>query len=80
MKSLRILAVVSIIAAVSGCASMVPPPGSDDALCQQARGERLRGDPAWSATLDRISSLQTAWYCQNYLMAWDMGDNPGGGP
>lgn len=79
MKTTRILAAAAALAALAGCAGLAPPaPTSDAALCTQARAERLRGDPAWIATVERMRSLYDAWYCVNYLMPWDSGENPGG--
>lgn len=79
MNTSRVLAATLAAAALGGCAGMAPPgPSSDAALCAQARAERMRGDPGWVATLQRMNSLYESWYCLNYSMAWDRGENPGG--
>ncbi len=71
--------VIAISAALQACASVAPPaPGSDEALCAQARVQRMNGDPAWSLTLDRIVDRHAAWYCLNYQMASDEGFIQGG--
>lgn len=53
-------------------------PSADDRLCAEARWQNQKGDPAWTATLDRIQDRQTAWYCLNYLIAGDNGFIQGG--
>ena len=79
MKRGCLFTVIAISVALQGCASVAPPaPGSDEALCAQARAQRMNGDPAWSLTLDRIGDLHTAWYCLNYQMASDEGFIQGG--
>ena len=79
MNTIRMTAAAAIFGILGGCAGMPGySQGSDLALCDQARAQRMMGDPAWVATLDRIGNLHAAWYCQNYPMAWDRGD-PGGG-
>ena len=79
MKRGYLVTVIAISAALQGCASVAPPaPGSDAALCAQARMQRMNGDPAWSQTLDRIGDRHTAWYCLNYQMAGDEGFIQGG--
>jgi len=66
-------------AALQGCASLAPPaPGSDAALCAQARAQRMQGDQNWTETVNRIGDRHTAWYCVNYEMANDMGFIQGG--
>jgi alkylation response protein AidB-like acyl-CoA dehydrogenase len=74
-----LFAVLAICAGLQGCAGVgAPAPGSDAALCAQARAERMRGDQNWTLTVDRITDRHTAWYCVNYEMANDMGFIQGG--
>ena len=64
-------------AALGGCANL--PSASDDpdhALCELARAQALRGDPASEATLDRIRDLRTYHYCKYELMMLDRNLNP----
>ncbi len=78
-KTRWLMAAVAILAVLQGCASPEPAaPGSDRALCNQARAQRMAGDQTWTQTVDRITDLQTAWYCVNYEMGNDMGFIQGG--
>ncbi len=78
-KTRLLLTAVAISAVLQGCASLEPPPpGSDRALCNEARAQRTKGDQNWTQTVDRIEDRHTAWYCVNYEMANDMGFIQGG--
>ena len=74
----KIIAIAAALAALYGCSSTPSRESiaADDRLCNEARMQAKRGDPAWSATLDRMQSLHKASYCQSYLMALDRGEVP----
>ena len=71
----KIIVIVAALATLYGCAATPTQESiaADDRLCNEARLQARRGDPAWSATLDRMQSLYKATYCRDYLMAWDRG-------
>jgi hypothetical protein len=78
-KTKLLLTMVAITAVLQGCASLEPPaPGSDRALCNEARAQRMQGDQNWTQTVDRIADRHAAWYCVNYEMANDSGFIQGG--
>lgn len=75
----RSIALLLILISTGACSSL--PSVTDDpdyALCQQARAQALRGDPAAEATLDRMRELRNASYCRNDLMIRDRGIPPDG--
>ncbi len=69
------------VAGLGGCATSAPKSVSDDqALCAQATAQARRGDQAWTATIDRMSSLQAVQRCQDSINQYVFGSLNGGGP
>lgn len=63
--------------AASGCAQL--PSLADDpdhAVCELARAQARRGDPAHEATLERIRDLRNYHTCRYDLMLRDRGIEP----
>jgi len=73
----RSIALATALAALAGCAA-TKPPSPDDQLCSEARAQNRKGDPNWTATVDRIQDKHTAWYCSTYLIPGDSGFIQGG--
>ena len=73
--TIALLAVSSV--ALPGCAGR---PGAeadpDFALCEQARAQALRDDPAFESTLDRMRDLRNYHRCRYDLMLRDRGIEP----
>lgn len=78
MNLTKRLGALLLTSCAAGCAHL-PPISEDMALCDEAVLQFRRGDPTYHETLARIRDLYTAWYCDNYRMAWARGENPGGG-
>jgi hypothetical protein len=68
---------VLVLSVTAGCAGF---PGrvndADHALCEQARAQARRNDPAAEATLDRIRDLRSYQRCRYELMLRDRGIEP----
>ena len=68
---------ILMLAASSGCAGF---PGEvndpDHAICELARAQARRNDPAAEATLERIRDLRNYHRCRYELMLRDRGIEP----
>ncbi len=68
----RTFAAAALLASLCACSGL--PSITDDpdyALCERAREQARRGDPAAEQTLDSMRSLSFASYCKNDLMVRD---------
>lgn len=68
----RTFAAAALLVSVCACTGLPSVTSDPDyALCERAREQALRGDPAAEQTLDGMRDLRFASYCKNDLMVRD---------
>ena len=80
-QGFRAATICALAIAAAGCASTPPSAelAADRSLCAEATAQARRGDPNWSATLNRMKSLQELQNCNQNINQYVFGSMNGGG-